>query len=269
MRPTFHPTDSRCSSSAGCGHCKNLKPVWIEAATQLLGKVKVAAVDCTANEAACAPYGVKGFPTIKFFGTNKRSPEDYNGGRDTSSVVEFAKQKWGKHATPPEVTEIVDQAVFEKQCVGDGAKVAPKRTCFIAFLPDILDSHAFGRNAYIGTLKKLADAFKDRPFSYMWVSGTTQPALENNFGVGGFGYPAFVAFRPAEKKYSVCSSAFEYAHVRDWVESLGKGGVSALALQGEAAEIKPTVAWDGKDAVEAVEDEFSLDDIMGDDKEEL
>ena len=33
-------------------------------------------------------YQVQGFPTIKVFGENKNSPEDYNGGRDAKSFVQ-------------------------------------------------------------------------------------------------------------------------------------------------------------------------------------
>ena len=70
----------------------------------------------TANEATCQQYGVQGYPTIKFFGKNKRSPEDYNGGRDSGSIVQFATQHWAKSAPPPEVTELVDQHAFDKVC---------------------------------------------------------------------------------------------------------------------------------------------------------
>ena len=68
----------------------------------------------TTNEASCGEFGVRGYPTIKFFGKNKQSPEDYNGGRDTSSIVLFATQHWAKSAPPPEVRELVDEHVFEK-----------------------------------------------------------------------------------------------------------------------------------------------------------
>lgn len=33
-------------------------------------------------------YGVRGFPTIKIFGANKRKPEDYNGPRTAKGFVE-------------------------------------------------------------------------------------------------------------------------------------------------------------------------------------
>ncbi len=44
--------------------------------------------------------------------------------------------------------QLVDQHVFEKECTGDEEGPA-KKLCFLAFLPDILDSKAAGRNAYI------------------------------------------------------------------------------------------------------------------------
>ena len=59
-----------------CGHCKSLKPVWEKVAKALKGIVKVGAVDMDADPQAGAPYDVKGFPTLKFFGTNKSKPDD-------------------------------------------------------------------------------------------------------------------------------------------------------------------------------------------------
>ena len=42
-----------------CGHCKNLAPEWASAATQLKGKVKVAAVDATVHTVVAGRYGVR------------------------------------------------------------------------------------------------------------------------------------------------------------------------------------------------------------------
>lgn len=72
----------------------------------------------------------------------------------------------------------------------------------IAFLPNILDSKAEGRNAYIDALKALAGDYKERNWSYLWVEGGKQSALEESLGVGGFGYPALVALKPTDLKYS-------------------------------------------------------------------
>lgn len=38
----------------------------------------------------------------------------------------------------------------------------PSQLCFIAFLPNILDSQAQGRRAYLDAMAKLAADYKDR-----------------------------------------------------------------------------------------------------------
>jgi len=32
-------------------------------------------------------YGIQGYPTLKFFGSNKNAPSDYNGGRTANDIV--------------------------------------------------------------------------------------------------------------------------------------------------------------------------------------
>ncbi len=36
-----------------------------------------------------SPYGIQGFPTLKFFGENKEKPTDYNSGRTAKDLVTF------------------------------------------------------------------------------------------------------------------------------------------------------------------------------------
>lgn len=76
-----------------CGHCKNLAPSWELAAKQLKGVVKVGAVDMTTDENVGRPYGIQGFPTLKFFGDNKSSPIAYESGRDADSIRTWALQQ--------------------------------------------------------------------------------------------------------------------------------------------------------------------------------
>lgn len=41
-----------------CGHCKNLAPHWASAATELKGKVKLGALDATAETVMAGHFGV-------------------------------------------------------------------------------------------------------------------------------------------------------------------------------------------------------------------
>ena len=78
-----------------CGHCKQLVPEWDKAADKLKGVVKLGAVDMTTDESVGQPYGIQGFPTIKFFGFNKQKPINYESGRDADTIVNYALDKIG------------------------------------------------------------------------------------------------------------------------------------------------------------------------------
>lgn len=73
-----------------CGHCKKLAPDWEKLATALKGMINVGAVDMTTDQAAGQPYGIRGYPTLKFFGANKNAPEDYQGSRSVSDMINYA-----------------------------------------------------------------------------------------------------------------------------------------------------------------------------------
>ncbi|XP_030411290.1 protein disulfide-isomerase A6 [Gopherus evgoodei] len=73
-----------------CGHCQRLTPEWKKAATALKGVVKVGAVDADKHQSLGGQYGVRGFPTIKLFGSNKNKAEDYQGGRTSDAIVDAA-----------------------------------------------------------------------------------------------------------------------------------------------------------------------------------
>ena len=65
-----------------CGHCKSLAPHWASAATELKGKVKVAKLDATEEKSMAGQYGIRGFPTIKYFPEGKKnweSAQEYTG----------------------------------------------------------------------------------------------------------------------------------------------------------------------------------------------
>lgn len=73
-----------------CGHCKALAPEWSKAAMALKGVVQVGAVDMDVHQSVGGPYDIRGFPTIKIFGSNKNSPQDHNGQRTAKSIIDSA-----------------------------------------------------------------------------------------------------------------------------------------------------------------------------------
>lgn len=62
-----------------CGHCSKLVPEYKKAATALKGIARVGAVDATQFQSLAGQYGVRGYPSIKVFGLDKKKPTDYNG----------------------------------------------------------------------------------------------------------------------------------------------------------------------------------------------
>lgn len=62
----------------------------------------IAKVDADAanGKATAAEYGVKGYPTIKFFPAGTTDPEDYSGGRSEDAFVTFLNEKTGTHRAP-------------------------------------------------------------------------------------------------------------------------------------------------------------------------
>ena len=245
-----------------CGHCKNLKPEWEQAATKLKGKVHVGAVDCTSHESLCGQFGVQGFPTIKFFGSQKQEPEDYSGGRDAASIVAFATTKWSKMAPPPEVVELTETFVLEKHCTGSDDDHVPKQLCLIVFLPHILDSRAEGRKAYLKILQKVSENYKEMSYGYLWAEGGKQKKVEETFGIGGFGYPAALLYSPRKNAYSVLKAGLDYKHCVEFIDSLRHGFEKVTQIDGPLADAETTIPWDGKDATEELKDEFDLEDIM-------
>lgn len=144
-----------------CGHCKNLAPHWASAATELKGKVKLGALDATAETVMAGRFGIRGYPTIKYFPSGPKdldSAKDYDGGRTSGDIVQWALNHWTELQPAPEIHELTGQEVMD-ECVG-------KQLCVISFLPHILDSGAAGRNEYIALLKEMGNKYKQKSWGY-------------------------------------------------------------------------------------------------------
>ena len=49
--------------------------------------------------------------------------------------------------------------------------------------------------------------------SFVWTAATKQPDLENQVGVGGYGYPAMVALNVKKGAYAPLRSAFQHDEI--------------------------------------------------------
>ena len=156
------------------------------------GKVKFAKVDATENEQLARKFGVQGYPTIKYFNYgDKASPQDakpYEGARDASAIKAFANDLLDRADIQPDLWELHKQQVYDGECKGT-------TICIIAFLPNIYESSALERRAYLDTLMEVAKANRKYPFTFFWLQAGDKLDLERKLNLG-FGYPAVIAVSP-------------------------------------------------------------------------
>ncbi|PIO74059.1 thioredoxin [Teladorsagia circumcincta] len=218
---------------------------------------KLGALDATVHTVMASKFGVRGFPTIKYFapGSSESDAVDYDGGRTTSDIVSWATSKAMENLPPPEVVQATSPEIVEEQCQG-------KQLCIFAFLPHILDCQAKCREKYLSLLRDLGDYFKKNGWGWIWVEGGSQSELEEALSVGGFGYPAMVALNYRKMKFSMLKGSFDKDGIREFLRDLSYGKGQTAPIKGatfpKVIKIEP---WDGKDGVPPKEEEIDLSDV--------
>ena len=247
-----------------CGHCQRLAPEWAKAATELKGKVKVAALDATVHTVSASRYQIQGYPSIKVFNTgvkNAHSVEDYEGPRSASDIIQFALDKLAESIEPPEVLQIVKSQVLKENC-------DDKPICIVAVLPHILDTGASGRNQYLKIMKSMGEKYKKKQWGWIWAEAGAQPKLEDALGMGGFGYPAMAAVNVRKMKYATLKGPFDNNGVEEFLRTVSVGRGSTSPVKGAALpSIDDTEPWDGKDGEMPVEEDIDLSDVDMDEDE--
>lgn len=118
-----------------CGHCKAMKPAWDKLGGEHKGSktVLIGDVDCTTEKNLCSKYGVKGFPTIKYFtGATAADGDKYEGGRDFDALQKFAKENLGPSCDPS----------HKDLCTAEqAAEIDAKMALSIAELTEEADKH--------------------------------------------------------------------------------------------------------------------------------
>ncbi len=109
-----------------CGHCKNLAPEWelASASYEPSDEIMLVAVDATIAPALAKKFGVKGYPTIKYFPKGSKEAQDYTGGRTADTIVKWINEKVGtakKVRLPPSAVTTLTKDNFESMVLGKRA----------------------------------------------------------------------------------------------------------------------------------------------------
>lgn len=204
-----------------CGHCKNLAPEYEKAAAALDGIVKVGAVDMTENESVGAPYGISGFPTIKFFGAKKQSPVDYNLGRTAKDIVGFVMDQ----AKSIALSRLGGSAGSSSSGSGSGSRSSGGADTVVVLTESNFNALVLGSNdnwmvefyaPWCGHCKKLQPEWEQSAkelqgqVKFGKVDCTVETGVCSRFGVSG--YPTIKYFPP---KTTRDSNAIPYEGGRD------------------------------------------------------
>jgi len=117
-----------------------MKPDWDQLADAFKDSktVLIADVDCTVEKGLCSKYGVKGFPTIKYFTDGDMEGEAYEGGRTFNDLKSFADENLGP------------------SCNSDN-----KDLCDADALKELEEMEALGKEEVEKRVKQHQDAIKD------------------------------------------------------------------------------------------------------------
>jgi protein disulfide-isomerase A6 len=244
-----------------CGHCKALAPEWARAADEMSGEVKFVAIDADAHRELGSDYGVKGFPTIKFFPAGKKSPsdaQDYNGPRTASEIVSnmraMVEASGGSSGTASQLTSAAE---FADNCVGE-----KNRICVIGFLPSIFDESKGARESKLEILEGAAGKAGRKLFRFLWSEAGAQSALEQALNVGM--YPAVYAVSVEKKIMVPYKGKFTTEEIGRFAQSLAVKVEGAMPLPkgfDVAGSIAKAPKWDGSYPKQEVVDEIPLDEL--------
>jgi len=123
-----------------------MKPDWdsLAATFEDSKTVLIADVDCTTGgKPLCDKFGVRGYPTIKYFNPPDEEGEDYKGGRDLPALKKFVESDLGPGCSvdTKENCSAEQLADLEKYITMDGAERASKLDSMKTELKAAEDAH--------------------------------------------------------------------------------------------------------------------------------
>jgi protein disulfide-isomerase A1 len=184
-----------------CGHCKALAPEYAKAATQLAEEdsdIKLGKVDATVETKLGEKFGVRGYPTLKFFRNGK--PMEYGGGRDAASIISWCKKKTGPAA---------------KSLASNDDLIAFKDSADVVVVGFFKDESSKEAKVFL----EVAGGMDDLPFAIV-----SDAALVKEYGSGDAGVTLFKKFDEGEAKYD---GEYDDKDISAWVHA------NSLALVNE------------------------------------
>jgi len=130
-----------------CGHCKQLAPEYASAAQHLSSTgsaIKLGKVDATIESELAEKFGIRGYPTLKFF--KNGNPVDYTGGRSKDDIVQWVLKKSGPAAKVLQSQEEFQAFIEHKSVtiVGYFEDLESDAAKLFTQLADSVDDHPFG-----------------------------------------------------------------------------------------------------------------------------
>lgn len=130
-----------------CGHCKALAPEYSKAAESLESEgsnIKLGKVDATEEGELAEEFGIRGYPTLKFFRSGVQI--DYNGGRTSADIVSWLKKKTGPPAKELATVDAAKEFIEANNVVVIGFFKDQTTETAKAFLTAAsgIDDHQFG-----------------------------------------------------------------------------------------------------------------------------
>jgi len=153
-----------------------MKPDWDSLSSDYADskKVVVADVDCTAGgKPLCDKYGVRGYPTIKYFNPPDEEGEDYKGGRDLPALKKFIESDLGPGCSVDAKENCSEEQLKELQQYIDMDPAERE-----AKMTKMKDELKGAEDAHNELLKKLQAQFKESQDSLEKLKGDSAPVIK-------------------------------------------------------------------------------------------